>query len=145
MADPFDLQRFVDAQDRGGDFETAVMELSAGRKRSHWIWFVFPQLSGLGRSAMAVRYGIKSRDEVTAYLAHDVLGPRLRWCAQLVAHSGAVTAEALMGSVDALKLKSSMTLFAEVTDGDRRDFTAVLDEYYGGQRDEQTLRMLASR
>ena len=142
--DPFDLQRFVEAQDRDGGFEAAVRELSAGRKSSHWIWFVFPQLRGLGHSMMADRYGIASRDEAAAYLEHDVLGARLRRCAQLVMRSGAVTAEALMGSVDALKLKSSMTLFADVAaDGDR-NFTAVLDEYYGGQRDERTLSLLTS-
>ena len=111
MADPFDLQRFVDAQE--AVYEDVVAELRAGRKRSHWMWFVFPQLRELGRSATAIHFGIRSRDEAVAYLEHDVLGPRLRRCARLAAGSGAVTAQSLMGSVDALKLRSSMTLFAE--------------------------------
>jgi uncharacterized protein (DUF1810 family) len=141
MEDPFDLQRFVEAQNPVID--GVIDELRAGRKRSHWMWFVFPQLRGLGATPMAEKYGIGSREEAAAYLAHDVLGPRLRRCAQLVTQSGAVTASAFMGSVDALKLSSSMTLFAEVADDDR-DFTAVLDKYYAGRRDGQTLRMLAS-
>ncbi len=141
MADPHDLLRFTSAQDRNGTYDAAARELSAGRKTSHWMWFVFPQMRGLGSSAMADRYGIGSRDEATAYLAHDVLGPRLRHCARLVARSGAATAVALMGSVDALKLQSSMTLFAEVADDDS-DFVAVLDRYFGGTRDVATLRLL---
>jgi uncharacterized protein (DUF1810 family) len=144
MADPHDLARFVEVQNRGGTYEAAVRELRAGRKTSHWMWFVFPQLRGLGHTVMAERYGIGSTDEAAAYLAHDVLGPRLRRCAQLVASSGAVTAEALMGHTDALKLRSSMTLFAAVTDDDH-DFVTVLDKYYAGTRDPQTLRMLQSR
>jgi uncharacterized protein (DUF1810 family) len=143
MADPHDLARFVEAQNRGGTYEAAVRELRAGRKTSHWMWFVFPQLRGLGHTVMAERYGIGSTDEAAAYLAHDVLGPRLRQCAKLVASSGAVTAEALMGHTDALKLRSSMTLFAAVTDDDH-DFVAVLDKYYAGTRDPETLRMLQS-
>jgi uncharacterized protein (DUF1810 family) len=142
MADPHDLLRFTSAQDRNGTYDAAVRELSAGRKASHWMWFIFPQLRGLGSSAMADRYGIGSRAEATAYLAHDVLGPRLRHCARLVANSGAVTAQALMGSVDALKLKSSMTLFAEVADDDA-DFVAVLEKFYGGGQDPATLARLS--
>jgi uncharacterized protein (DUF1810 family) len=141
MAAAFDLERFVDAQERGGVYDSAVAELRAGRKISHWVWFVFPQLRGLGTSVMADRFGIESRDEAVAYLAHDVLGPRLHRCSQLVTRSGAVTAQALMGSVDALKLRSSMTLFAEVT-ADAGDFVAVLDEYYGGEREPKTLELL---
>jgi uncharacterized protein (DUF1810 family) len=144
MTDPHDLARFVEAQDRAGTYDAAVRELRAGRKTSHWMWFVFPQLRGLGASAMAVRYGVASLDEATAYLAHDVLGPRLHRCAQLVARSGAVTAEALMGSIDAQKLRSSMTLFAEAADDDR-NFVAVLDEYFGGERDALTLEKLGPR
>ena len=143
MADSFDLQRFVEAQDRGGAYQAAVDELRSGRKRSHWMWFVFPQMRGLGRSSMAERYGIASREEALAYLDHAVLGPRLHLCASLVADSGAATAEALMGGIDALKLGSSMTLFAAV--GDQRrvtDFVAVLDRYFGGERDAKTLRLL---
>ncbi|BDX32071.1 hypothetical protein TUM20985_26180 [Mycobacterium antarcticum] len=142
MDDPHQLERFVEAQHPV--FDDVLDELRAGRKRSHWMWFVFPQLRGLGSTAMADRYGIGSREEALAYLGHDVLGPRLHQCARLVAQSGAVTAEALMGSVDAMKLASSMTLFAEVTDDDG-DFTAVLHRYYGGQRDERTVRMLGPR
>jgi uncharacterized protein (DUF1810 family) len=141
MADPHRLERFVEAQEPVVD--AVLDELRAGRKRSHWMWFVFPQLRGLGRTPTAEFYGIASRAEASAYLAHDVLGPRLRQCARLVAASGAVSGEALMGQLDALKLWSSMTLFAEVADDDR-DFTAVLDKYYAGQRDGQTLRMLDS-
>jgi uncharacterized protein (DUF1810 family) len=141
MTDSYDLQRFVVAQDRERAYDIAINELRAGRKASHWMWFVLPQLRGLGTTAMAERYGIGSRDEAVAYVAHEVLGPRLRRCAQLISRSGAVTAQALMGSVDALKLRSSMTLFAEVTDDDP-DFVAVLDKYYGGQRDPRTLALL---
>ncbi len=147
MADPHDLQRFVDAQDRGGTFEEAVAELRAGRKTSHWMWFVFPQLRGLGRTETATFYGIGSRAEAVAYLAHDVLGPRLRRCARLVPRSGAVTAEGLMGHTDALKLRSSMTLFAEVAESegvDDQDFVAVLAKYYDGERDAATLELLAA-
>jgi uncharacterized protein (DUF1810 family) len=142
MADQFDLQRFVDAQQPV--YEEVVAELRAGRKRSHWMWFVFPQLRELGRSATAIHFGIASRDEAVAYLEHDVLGPRLRWCAQLVTASGAVTALALMGSVDALKLRSSMTLFAQATD-DNREFVAVLEKYYDGEPDPLTVELLGSR
>lgn len=141
MSDPHDLARFVSAQDRDGTYQRAVEELRAGRKVTHWVWFVFPQLRGLGSSHLADLYGIGSRDEATAYLAHEVLGPRLHRCAQLVAKSGAATAAALMGSVDALKLRSSMTLFAEVAEDDR-DFIAVLDGYYDGDRDPRTLELL---
>ncbi|MCW2516261.1 MAG: hypothetical protein JWR11_5303 [Mycobacterium sp.] len=141
MSDPYDLARFVEAQDRGGTYETAARELRSGRKQSHWMWFVFPQIHGLGHSALAVEYAIGSRDEAVAYLAHDVLGPRLHRCARLVVASGAVSAKALMGSPDDLKLKSSMTLFAEVADDDG-DFAAVLEQYYGGERDQATIGKL---
>ena len=142
MDDPHNLERFVEAQ--APVFETVLDELRSGRKRSHWMWFVFPQLRGLGRTPTADYYGIASRDEASAYLEHEVLGPRLRQCAQLVSQSGAVSAEALMGQVDALKLWSSATLFAEVADDDR-DFVAVLEKFYGGERDAKTQAMLAGR
>ncbi|GAB7069927.1 DUF1810 domain-containing protein [Mycobacterium hodleri] len=142
MADPHHLERFVEAQEPVVD--AVLDELRAGRKRSHWMWFVFPQLRGLGRTPTAEFYGIASGDEASAYLAHDVLGPRLRECARLVVGSGAVSAEALMGQVDALKLWSSMTLFAEVAEDDR-DFVAVLETYYGGERDAKTQAMLSGR
>lgn len=141
MTNPRDIERFVSAQDRNATFDAAVRELRAGRKTSHWMWFVFPQLRGLGRTSTAELYGIGSRDEAIAYLAHDVLGPRLRRCARLVVGSGAVTAEALLGSTDALKLRSSMTLFAEVAE-DPAEFAAVLEKYYAGVRDPRTLDLL---
>ncbi len=141
MADPYDLARFVEAQDPV--YADVVDELRAGRKRSHWMWFVFPQLRDLGRSPAAMHYGIGSRDEALAYLAHDVLGPRLRECARLVAAVEGSSAERVMGHVDALKLRSSMTLFAAVADDDR-DFVAVLERFYDGERDPLTLELLGS-
>src|ERR1700755_1297904 len=110
LPDRFKLQRFVDAQ--ASVYDTAVAELRAGRKRSHWMWFVFPQLRGLGSSPVAVRFGISSVDEARAYLAHDVLGPRLRQCAGLVAEIDGRTADEIFGWPDDMKLRSSMTLFA---------------------------------
>ena len=142
MDDPHHLERFVEAQ--APVFDTVLDELRSGRKSSHWMWFVFPQLRGLGRTPTADYYGIVSREEASAYLEHEVLGPRLRQCAQLVSQSGAVSAEALMGQVDALKLWSSTTLFAEVAEDDR-DFVAVLEQFYGGERDVKTQAMLAGR
>ncbi|AEV71509.1 hypothetical protein MycrhN_0879 [Mycolicibacterium rhodesiae NBB3] len=140
--DPYDLERFVIEQDRDGNFERAVNELRAGRKRSDWIWFVFPQLHRDDLKPYSARFAIRSREEAIAYLEHDVLGPRLRRCTRLVARSGAVSARVLMGSsVDESKLKSSMTLFAEVS-GEDDDFVAVLREYFPGGRDQETLKKL---
>ena len=139
-ADRFDLQRFVEAQDRV--YETALEELRAGRKRSHWIWFVFPQLQGLGRSPTAIRYGITSLAEARAYLDHDVLGPRLRECARLIAGIQGSSAEDIFGWPDNLKVCSSMTLFARATD-DNADFRAVLDRFYDGVEDALTVEQLA--
>jgi uncharacterized protein (DUF1810 family) len=139
-ADPHDLQRFVDAQNPV--YDSVIDELRAGHKRSHWIWFIFPQLKGLGRSPTAQHYGIASRDEAVAYLEHDVLGPRLRECTRLVlAIEGRSIGEAF-GSPDDLKLRSSMTLFARCTD-DNADFLAVLDKFYGGAQDPATLDRLS--
>jgi uncharacterized protein (DUF1810 family) len=138
-ADPFDLRRFVEAQDPV--YDTAVEELRNGAKRSHWIWFVFPQLQGLGHSPTAVRYGISSLDEARAYLAHDVLGPRLRECAQLVAAIDGRSVEDIFGWPDNLKVRSSMTLFARATD-DNADFRAVLDKFYNGEDDPVTIELL---
>ncbi|WP_118915232.1 DUF1810 domain-containing protein [Mycobacterium shigaense] len=138
-SDPFDLNRFVKAQ--APVYDTVVAELRSGRKRSHWMWFVFPQLRGLSGSSTAVRYGIASLQEARAHLSHELLGPRLRECARLVdAVQGRSVAE-IFGSPDDLKLRSSMTLFALATD-DARDFTALLDKYYGGEQDPQTLARL---
>jgi uncharacterized protein (DUF1810 family) len=139
-ADPFDLRRFADAQDRV--YDTARAELSAGAKRSHWIWFVFPQLRGLGHSATAQRYGISSLDEARAYLAHPTLGPRLRECARLVGQIDGRSAGDIFGSPDDLKVRSSMTLFARATD-DNADFRAVLDKFYDGIEDALTVERLA--
>jgi uncharacterized protein (DUF1810 family) len=140
-ADPFDLQRFADAQDRV--YGTVLAELRAGAKRSHWIWFVFPQLRGLGHSATAMRYGISSLDEARSYLMHEVLGPRLRECARLVAHIDGRSADDIFGWPDNLKVRSSMTLFARATDNDA-EFRAVLDKFYNGEEDAATVELLSS-
>ena len=139
-ADPFDLRRFADAQERV--HETVLAELRAGAKRSHWIWFVFPQLRGLGHSATARRYGISSLDEARAYLAHPTLGPRLRESARLVSQIDGRSAGDIFGSPDDLKVRSSMTLFARATD-DNADFRAVLDKFYDGVEDALTVERLA--
>lgn len=137
--DPFDLQRFVDAQARV--YHTVVEELRAGRKRSHWIWFIFPQIAGLGHSPTAERYAISSLDEARAYLRHEVLGPRLHECAQLVNDIEGRPIREIFGSPDDLKVRSSMTLFARATD-ENRDFVALLDRYYDGADDQLTLSRL---
>jgi uncharacterized protein (DUF1810 family) len=135
MSDPFDLQRFVDAQARV--YDTVVAELHGGRKRSHWIWFIFPQLAGLGSSPTAVRYAISSLAEAQAYLSHDVLGPRLRECTRLVNDIGDRSIDEIFGWPDNLKVRSSMTLFSHATD-DNAEFVALLDKYYGGEQDPVT-------
>jgi uncharacterized protein (DUF1810 family) len=140
-ADPFDLRRFVDAQD--GVYDSVLAELRNGAKRSHWIWFVFPQLRGLGRSPTAMRFGIASLDEARAYLAHSVLGPRLRECTRLVADIDGRSVDEIFGWPDNLKVRSSMTLFARATD-DNADFRAVLDKFYGGEEDPATLEVLST-
>lgn len=137
--DPFDLQRFVDAQDRV--YDDVLAELRAGAKRSHWIWFVFPQLEALGSSSTAKRFGIASLAEAQAYLAHPVLGSRLRECTQLVLDIDGRSVDDIFGWPDNLKVRSSMTLFAHATD-DNADFTAVLDKFYGGEQDPRTLELL---
>ncbi|WP_066897594.1 DUF1810 domain-containing protein [Mycolicibacterium houstonense] len=141
MSDPFDLQRFVDAQARV--YPQVLAELRDGRKRSHWIWFVFPQLRGLGRSATADHYGIASTEEARGYLAHPTLGPRLRECARLVVEIDGRTAEEIFGRPDCMKVRSSMTLFAAAAD-DAADFQAVLDTLYDGRADPLTLEMLSA-
>ena len=135
MTDPFALDRFVAAQD--GVYPAALAELRRGRKTSHWMWFVFPQIEGLGASATARRYAVKSLAEARAYLAHPVLGGRLRESAQAVADGPAADAVALLGPVDALKLRSSMTLFTRADPGEPV-FRAVLDRYFGGEPDPAT-------
>jgi len=137
VSDPYDLQRFVDAQDRGGTYDGALAELRDGRKTSHWMWFVFPQIAGLGSSAMSRRYAISSLAEAQAYLAHPVLGPRLRACTSLVVDANAPSAEHIFGDIDAQKLHSSMTLFLRAAP-DEALFQQVLDQYFGGQPDSAT-------
>lgn len=140
-ADPFDLRRFVDAQDRV--YDTVLAELRNGAKRSHWIWFVFPQLRGLGHSPTAQRFGISSLDEARAYLAHPVLGPRLRGCTRLVAAIDGRSVDQIFGWPDNLKVRSSMTLFARATD-DNAEFRAVLDKFYNGDDDPATVERLST-
>ena len=141
MTERFDLERFVAAQDSGGTYEAAVEELRAGRKRGHWMWFVFPQIAGLGQSPMSRRYAIASLDEARAYLAHAVLGPRLIECARIVNGLGGTSAEDVFGGIDAMKLRSSMTLFARA-DPEKAVFGEVLEKYFGGVPDEATDRLL---
>ncbi|MDO5627839.1 MAG: DUF1810 domain-containing protein [Mobilicoccus sp.] len=134
-----DLQRFVDAQDEGDTHDRAVAELRRGRKSSHWMWFVFPQIAGLGRSAMAQRYAFAGADEARDYLAHPVLGPRLREATQAVLDADAPDVTALMGGVDALKLRSSLTLFARVADDDL--FERALHRWFDGPDSATTERL----
>jgi uncharacterized protein (DUF1810 family) len=143
VTQPFDLDRFVAAQDQGATYEAAVAELRAGRKRSHWMWFVFPQVAGLGQSPISRRFAISSLAEAQAYLAHDVLGPRLVECARIVADLKAPSAEDIFGGIDAMKLRSSMTLFARA-DPTNPVFGEVLEAYFGGEADEATERLLAA-
>jgi uncharacterized protein (DUF1810 family) len=135
-----DLERFVRAQDEHQTYQQAVGELRRGRKTSHWMWFVFPQIAGLGRSPMAHAYAIADVAEARAYLAHPVLGPRLVECAQIVASLQGSTAEQIFGGVDAMKLRSSMTLFARA-DPEQRVFAAVLDQYFDGPDPETDKRL----
>jgi uncharacterized protein (DUF1810 family) len=135
-----DLERFVRAQDSGGTYQQAVAELRNGRKTSHWMWFIFPQVAGLGRSAMAQAYAISDLTEARAYLAHPVLGPRLVECAEIVASQRGLSAEQIFGGIDAIKLRSSMTLFAHA-DPDQTIFQQVIDQYYDGP-DRETERRL---
>jgi len=141
MDDPFDLQRFVTAQDAGGTYDAALSELRAGRKSTHWMWFVLPQIAGLGTSPTAVRYAIGSLAEARAYLAHPVLGPRLRETTEAVLQAPAASAEALMGGIDAAKLRSSTTLFAHA-DPDDSSYGEVLQRFFGGREDPATLERL---
>jgi uncharacterized protein (DUF1810 family) len=140
--DRFDLQRFVEAQ--AGVYDQVCAELRAGRKRSHWMWFVFPQIRGLGSSEMAVRYGLSGRDEARAYLDHAVLGPRLKECAGIVVGVTGKTVGEIFGYPDDLKFHSSMTLFAEVEGPSERVFHEALKKYFGGKTDKGTLERRAS-
>jgi uncharacterized protein (DUF1810 family) len=135
--DPYDLERFVTAQDAGGTYERAVAELRAGRKTSHWMWFVFPQIAGLEHSAVSRTYAIRSLTEASAYLAHPVLGTRLIECATILTGLRDRTAEQIFGGVDALKLRSSATLFVHADPGEPV-FRQVLDQYFDGVPDPAT-------
>jgi uncharacterized protein (DUF1810 family) len=137
--DPFDLDRFLRAQNPV--IADALRELRSGRKQSHWMWFVFPQLRGLGSSAMADRYGLLSKAEAEAFLAHAILGERLIDCTTLVLDSGARSANALFGSPDDVKFRSSMTLFASLDDAPPV-FVEALGRYYDGLPDPRTLELL---
>jgi uncharacterized protein (DUF1810 family) len=139
VSDPYDLERFIDAQD--GVYEQALSELRRGRKTGHWMWFVFPQIEGLGHSPMAQQYAISGLDEARAYLAHPALGPRLVECARVVASTTGRSAHEIFGSPDDLKLRSSMTLFARAA-SDTPEFQQVLDRYFDGKPDERTLERL---
>ncbi len=139
MADPYNLQRFVEAQNPV--FDQVLAELRAGRKRSHWMWFVFPQISGLGGSPMAKRYAISSQTEAEAYLQHPILGPRLRECTRLVTETEGRTIEEIFGHPDDLKFRSSMTLFAHAT-ADRQPFTAAIQKYFPTGFDPVTIERL---
>jgi uncharacterized protein (DUF1810 family) len=139
MSDPYNLQRFVDAQD--GVYTTVRAELTAGRKRSHWMWFVFPQVAGLGFSAMAQRFAIGSRAEALAFLAQDILGPRLIECTGLVMNVTGKTIHEILGSPDDLKFGSSMTLFGAVSDNPL--FTDAIAKYFAGAKDQATLDVLS--
>ena len=145
MGDSFDLRRFQDAQD-GRDgmatiHERALEEIQAGHKRTHWMWFVFPQLAGLGASFMARKFAIASLDEARAYLAHPVLGPRLRACVAALNGLDGPSAHDIFGFPDDLKLQSCLTLFAHAAD-DNADFLAALAKYYGGDVDPASVRLL---
>ena len=137
--DPYDLRRFVEAQEPV--YARVLAELRAGRKASHWMWFIFPQIAGLGHSAMARRYAISSRSEASAYLDHPVLGPRLRECTRLVNAIEGRSAHEIFGSPDDVKFRSCMTLFAEVT-VDNDAFDAALRRFFDGERDPATLARL---
>jgi len=142
-ADEYDLTRFVRAQDEAGTYEQAVAELRAGRKRSHWMWFVFPQVAGLGRTPTSQHFAIGSLAEARAYLAHPVLGPRLRECAEVVAALDD-DPQTVFGGTDAQKLRSSMTLFARAAP-DEPGFAAVLAKHFGGRPDPMTEQILGTQ
>jgi uncharacterized protein (DUF1810 family) len=139
--DPYNLERFVSAQ--RGSYDAALRELQSGKKRSHWMWFVFPQVAGLGSSAMADRYAIRSKREAAAFLAHPVLGPRLVDCANALLQLKGMTAEEVVGYPDDLKLRSSMTLFAALSPPDS-PFHRVLEMYFSGVPDNRTTAYLAA-
>jgi uncharacterized protein (DUF1810 family) len=139
VTDPFDLQRFVDAQ--APAYQRVLAELGQGQKQSHWMWFVFPQLAGLGHSPMARRFALASREEAAAYLSHSILGPRLRECTALVNAIEGRTIREILGNPDDLKFCSSMTLFGAVSSDP--EFAEAIVKFYGGTPDRRTLELLA--
>jgi uncharacterized protein (DUF1810 family) len=139
IADPYDLHRFVDAQN--AVYDNVREELRQGRKRSHWMWFVFPQIRGLGMSEMSQRFAISCLGEAEAYLAHPILGARLRECTELVVQASGRAIEAILGHVDSLKFRSSMTLFAHITTAEDV-FARALETFFAGEPDPLTLRQL---
>jgi uncharacterized protein (DUF1810 family) len=140
--DSYDLGRFVAAQDAGGSYQSAVAELRAGRKTSHWMWFVFPQIAGLGQSPTSRRYSVSSLAEARAYLAHPVLGPRLLECAAVLTELTGRTAEQIFGGLDAMKLQSSTTLFLRAAPAEPV-LGRVLGQYFDGVTDAATDRLLS--
>ncbi|MGO8888166.1 MAG: DUF1810 domain-containing protein [Streptosporangiaceae bacterium] len=142
--DPYDLQRFVAAQDAGGTYERAAAELRRGRKTSHWMWFVFPQIAGLGFSPTSRMYAITSLDEARAYLRHPVLGARLTECAAILAGQPGRSAAQIFGDLDAQKLRSCITLFLHAAPGEAV-FRQVLDQYFGGLPDPATEQRIETR
>lgn len=137
--DPYGLSRFISAQE--STFERALNELKSGQKRSHWMWFIFPQIDGLGRSLSARKYAIRSREEALAFLEHPILGPRLLECCRALLSVSGKTASDIMGFPDDIKLRSSLTLF-EAAGKEHPEFDQVLTRYFGGHRDERTLELL---
>ena len=142
MSDPFDLARFISAQEP--TYATALAELRRGRKETHWMWFIFPQVDGLGSSTIARKYAIKSLDEARAYLGHSALGPRLLECCRAILSVQGKSASEIMGFPDDLKLRSSMTLFS-LAAGPQEEFSKVIEKYFEGLPDPQTLRLLHVR
>jgi uncharacterized protein (DUF1810 family) len=146
MDDPYNLQRFVNAQQQV--FESACRELRQGRKQSHWMWFIFPQIKGLGCSETAQKFAISSPEEAAAYLTHPTLGPRLRECSQIVADLEGLTAEDIFGYPDEMKFRSSVTLFAQAAVADKQGkeiFERCLEKYFQGEPDLATLAALGHR
>lgn len=139
MTGPFHLERFVEAQEPV--FADVLAELRRGRKESHWMWFVFPQIDGLGASPTARRFALRSLDEARAYLDHPILGPRLRLCCEILLELEGRSAEQIFGYPDVMKLRSSLTLFSQAAE-DPGPFQALLDKYYGGEEDPRTLALL---
>jgi uncharacterized protein (DUF1810 family) len=141
MEDPYRLQRFVDAQNWSGTYETVISELRTGRKIGHWMWYIFPQVKGLGYSHMSMEFGISSLAEAQSYLRHPVLGPRLKECARILMGIEGQGATEILGGIDAIKLRSSMTLFMSA-EPEELIFHAVLAKYYHGSADQETIERL---